>query len=310
VTTFNPSDRFKPIVPDDGGRAGTPKIVRSHSWHRGKLGELLPLIPGPFHRVPFEIGGKTNHGYDVITTNEGTPLSIVSKGYSLIDHCSVTDSIQHALQTNGIDLDNCHAELYLGFLGSRFAFKVIADGLTWDPGDGKPIAATIAGLNSVDRTATFRLAIGFYRYICSNGIGWGLGRVRIVRAHKSGQIDQEDVNQGIATGLQSLDKISKTFRLLVDTGVDPQSKSLLTTLVEERWGKSKAQLLSGAWQTGNYGNTPISGINVPCTSMWDILNSLTWVASGQRTLTRQETMMQDCNDIIDNALSRLGIASN
>ena len=295
---FNPSARFSSFAIAARPNRVREKSSRLHKWYRGNLNETLPFVPRPFQRIPFENKGKTNDTLDVITTNEGLPIAVVSKAYSLVDHCVVADSIVRALRDYGIDLEDCEAEVYVGHLGAWFSFRVVANELKWDPGDGYPIAAKIAGMNSVDRTTPFRLAIGFFRYVCSNGIGWGLGRVHIVRIHKSNQVNQEDVRQAISRGVDSLESITKEFHRLIEIELSPSVTDLLSRGIQEKWGKTAARLLQRGWTTGKYRDIHIPGINVPCKNLWDIMNSLTWVASGQRVLSRQDRMSRDCEDII------------
>ncbi len=45
--------------------------------------------------------------------------------------------------------------------------------MIYNPGDRKPIATRIEMVNSMDRTLPFRLTIGYFRFVCANGLVWG-----------------------------------------------------------------------------------------------------------------------------------------
>ncbi len=304
---FNPAERFNPHTMGDVLEIAQRKSKRDHKWYRGLFSEMYDLIPGSFARRPFKFNGEENKYYDVIFNDEGTPISIVSKSYSLIDHRKVVDSVKKSLLKNNIELEKCIAEMYLGDLGAKFGFRVLINDRIWDPGDGKHITARIEGVNSVDRTTPFRLAVGFYRRVCGNGNAWGTGRINIIRVHRSGQINQEEVEQVIERGINSLDEIVKDFKKMNRTPIPTHFPPIVAKLIRKKWGKKLSHSFEQVWDDGIYNGIRVPGINVPCKNLWDIYNSMSWVASGQRAFSRQTSMLRDCNEILIRAFEEAQI---
>ena len=63
--------------------------------HKGNLTEISDAIPF-FEKKPFKIDGAENKNLDVVinTSDNGTPVAIVSKSYSLVQHLSIFNTTQ------------------------------------------------------------------------------------------------------------------------------------------------------------------------------------------------------------------------
>ena len=103
-----------------------------------------------------------------------------------------------------------------------------------------------------------------------------------------------------------MEDFGKLNRVEIKNGL----RDVLETLIEKKWGQKKVELLVDAWRNGYYEDARIPGINVPCENLWDIMNSMSWVASGQRILSKQEKMLADCDEILRQAMRKAKVYLN
>jgi len=135
---------------------------------RSRLNERLDTIV----RLPFR-GDETL-----------IPVGVVSKDYVLMPHHAVLDIPTEALKAAEIAPENVRAELTITEYGERMALSLyLPDKYSIDPGDGEVMALRLECFNSVDGSSRFRVLMGWFRFVCSNGLIIGVTRADVRRRH-------------------------------------------------------------------------------------------------------------------------------
>ena len=134
--------------------------------------EISPSTIPNFGRENFEgDNGAFNKYLDVIYNETcGTPITTVSKGYSLIQHRTALAATIEALAQMGYSEKADDCELTMTELGERMWLRIRFPEFSFDPGDGYNMNLELSLFNSVDGTMTFGFEVGWYRVICKNGL--------------------------------------------------------------------------------------------------------------------------------------------
>jgi hypothetical protein len=135
--------------------------------------------------------------------NTVIPIGVVSKDYALVPHTVILDKVSEALDATKIALSDVKAELKITEYGERMALSVyLPDQYRFDPGDGNPMTLRLECLNSVDGSTRFRALMGWFRFVCSNGLIVGVTRSDMRRRHV-GDLHIEDIDAVLASGLNA-----------------------------------------------------------------------------------------------------------
>ena len=165
------------------------------SFHAGSLSEIRQHIP-TFERRGFGLiqpdneSSRLNKRLDTIVRvpfgDDTTfiPIGVVSKDYVLVPHQAVLDIATRALKAVNIAPDKVHAELTITEYGERMALSLyLPEKYSFDPGDGHPMALRLECFNSVDGSSRFRVLMGWFRFVCSNGLIIGVTHADVRRRH-------------------------------------------------------------------------------------------------------------------------------
>ena len=112
------------------------------------------------------------------------PIGTVSKEYRLVPHIQVFDTALKALEENNIDPSQTKAEVLLTEYGERMHLSIYLPHLyDFDPGDGHPMAMRLECFNSVEGSTRFKTFIGWFRFVCMNGLIIGVTTARFQHRH-------------------------------------------------------------------------------------------------------------------------------
>jgi hypothetical protein len=291
-------------------RSAGRRTRHSHVWHRGSLGELRQHVPGPFTLAPFRHGDKTNPLLQVVCNADGLPLGVVSSSYALLDHGDLVDSLVHSLDQCGLDTTEYPAEMYVGDGGASFGLRLVFSDLVYDPGDGHPVAGRVELLNSVNRTLPFRLIMGFFRFVCSNGLVVGESVTNLLEIHRKGRVDVPRLREVVAESMRRLQEGSAIFRTMHRTVIPDGFSARLLAAVTGAWGEREAQAVQVALVGGTYQGVQVPGMIAPVETLWGVYNALTWIAGRSRDLVRQVTMGGTAHRIMEETIKIYGIKLN
>lgn len=147
----------------------------------GEMDAVVSRLPA-FSRQGLAVAGGTENPFlDVITrqvpTEDNVPdmaVGVVSKRYRLLPHAEIAGELRSALIANKIDPEEVRAEAQLSAFGARMAlFLQLPRRFDFDPGDGFPMALRFLCFNSVDGSSRLRVLLGWYRFVCANGMAVG-----------------------------------------------------------------------------------------------------------------------------------------
>jgi hypothetical protein len=140
------------------------------------------------------------------------PIGVVSKEYVLVPHADVLDVAIQALKKADIASDSVKAQLTLSQYGERMSFGVCLPGnYSYDPGDGNPLALRLECFNSVDGSTRFRALMGWFRFVCRNGLILGVTSHDLRRRHV-GDLALDDLGDVLASGIQESEREKENFK--------------------------------------------------------------------------------------------------
>jgi hypothetical protein len=282
------------------------------AFHKGSLADVRAHIPD-FERRSFSLeqpGGERtclNARFDTIVRRpfqgDGNfiPVGVVSKDYTLAPHKSALNIVERSLASVSVDPDDVQAEIEITEYGERIHLSLyLPEKFIFDPGDGHPMALRLECFNSVDGSTRFRALMGWFRFVCSNGLVIGVTRSDLRRRHV-GEPHIEEVEKVLSRGLEEAEtekgnferwrKVPITFDKLVPW-IDKDLKA--------GWGfKAAARAYhiacfgSDAEVVGPYkGNEPttipmesvkrVPGTPERCDNLFDLSQILVWLAKERR----------------------------
>lgn len=240
------------------------------------------------------------HGMDAV------PVGIASKDYALIQHTDVLAAARASLENAGIDLADVTCHLQLTEYGERMALGIILpESYAFAASDGYPLSLRLECINSVEGSTRFRAMMGWYRFVCSNGLVIGSTRSELHRRHSGGSHVHE-MQQILISGIKEAMREKALFSIWQSKTVTMEMMTpWLTDVVRKTWGlKAAARVyhiaISGhdAVIQGPYkGKTPLTllvrpGAVVPgsvqlCRTLYDLAQILAWLAKDRKDVQEQ-----------------------
>lgn len=315
----------------DGDRR--PKWFNSPvAFHEGSLKEIRAHLPS-FERRCFGVtqaGGeqtRLNERLDTIVRlpfhedKTVIPVGVVSKDYALVPHTTVLDVAIQALDAVKIAPSDVKAELKITEYGERMALSLyLPDKYRFDPGDGHPMALRLECLNSVDGSTRFRALMGWFRFVCSNGLIIGVTRSDMRRRHV-GNFQIQDIGKVLTSGVEESETEKKNFEKWRKT---PITMKRLAPWAEyplrKGWGFKAATRAfhiarTGADVdiTGQYkGSTPttiavqetkpVPGAPKESRNLYDVSQILAWLAKERRDIQEQLEWREGIPGLMDSLL--------
>jgi len=286
------------------------------TYHEGPIAELSQKLP-TFERRGFGLAmtdpqfARLNQRLDTVVRQPSpddacrVPVGIVSKSYQLLQHTEVLDFACAVLGKANLPLDQVQAELRLTEYGERMELSLrLPEQYAFDPGDGHPMALRLECWNSVDGSTRFRVLMGWFRLVCSNGLIIGVTHSDY-RRHV-GDFQLADIGTVLTSGLQAAETDKARFTAWRATGVTPeQIKPWVERDVYKTWGFKAAARAYHIANTGhdvsiagNYAKQTPTTIDVstagavPGTpgqsrNLYDLSQILAWLAKERRDVQEQ-----------------------
>jgi len=287
------------------------------SFYAGPLSDIGCHIPY-FERRTFSLGQpggeltRLNERLDTIVRKPTiddpnfVPVAVVSKEYVLIPHMEVLNVATKAVGVINIPLTDVFAELTITEYGERMALSLyLPEEYSFDPGDGHSMTLRLECFNSVDGSTRFRALMGWFRFVCSNGLIIGVTRSDVRRRH-IGEIGLADIEAVLICGLEESKKEKSNLEQWLKRVVTyKQFTSWIKEDLRKCWGFKAAARTWHISQTGYDAevvgpykvNTPISipmrqTKRVPGTPegvrhLYDVSQILAWLAKERRDVQEQ-----------------------
>jgi len=286
--------------------------------HAGSLKEMSQYIP-KFDRSPF----SGNKYLDVINRHpkdeHATPVSVgvVSKHYQLVQHTQVYDKALKAIESADINIADVSAQMSLTEYGERMALIIeLPDSMQIDPGDGKKMSLNLCFFNSVDGSSSFRVLLGWFRFVCSNGMVVGSASTDYRKRHNH-NLHLEDVDRLLKDGMHYAEIERNQFKQWIHQSVTAeQITQWANGPIATKWGVKAATRAFHIATKGcdakllkfspkappsekkiELGDT-VPGSDTPSTNMFAASQVLTWLASQRRDIEDQLCWQGDIPDLM------------
>ena len=318
---------WQTVTPPDRNQ---PKWFNSPvTFHEGTLKDIGVYIPS-FERRPFSLTQPGNER-TLMNTRLDTivrkpfgddqnfvPVGVVSKEYALVPHMAVLDVAMEAFDEVKIAPEKVKAKMAITEYGERMALSLyLPENFSFDPGDSHPMAMRLECFNSVDGSTRFRALMGWFRFVCSNGLVIGVTRSDVRRRHV-GDLGLNDVAAVLASGINESAKEKKNFEQWRNKAIT--SKGLAPWIDKELkngWGFKAAARLYHICRTGHDAeiigpykdNSPttipvkkskeVPGTPSECRNLYDVSQSLAWLAKERRDVQEQLAWREGIHDLLD-----------
>jgi hypothetical protein len=285
--------------------------------HVGSIADIRACIPS-FERRPFTLSDaispylRDNPRLDTVVRlphNEdpdSIPVGVVGKDYALVQHTAVFDQATKALDVAGINAAAVRAELRLTELGERMSLAFfLPDTYAFDPGDHFPMEMRLECLNSVDGSTRFRVETGWFRLVCSNGLGFRITRAEADRRHV-GQLPIDHISRVLGQGLHEVQRERDNLERWMECELDLEEIGAWADgEVRRRWGfKAAARAFHIARSgrdveiIGPYARQQPTTIEISegeyvpgapgeSANLFDVAQVLAWLAKERRDLQEQ-----------------------
>jgi hypothetical protein len=268
------------------------------------LDQIEQLLP-----VFVRSGLGKNRFLDLIVREGGQeplPVATVSKRYTLVQHADATNAVTAEIRRHRIDPAGVPAHLLISEYGSRIALRAtLPDEYSFTPPDGHKTALAFECFNSVDRSVPLMAAVGWFRFVCSNGLVVGTASAKVRQRHlpplNIGEI-AEVLTEGLAVAIHE----RKAFAKWSGTRVAHRALvSWVDGTVAEAWGPYAAARVYAIATTGEDGTpervfrtvaphersliktTPVPGAKASCDDAYGIAQVLAWIAAQRNNVAER-----------------------
>ncbi len=234
----------------------------------------------------------------VTVTERQIPVGVVSNTYNLAQHADVVEMCFEGLQAHQIDPSALRCEVGLTPLGEWMNFRAyFPDRFSYNPGDGNKLALRLECFNSVDGSSRLVILLGWFRFICANGLIVGETKADLRDIHDANldlKVIPEIISKGLAKVKADLERLRRWERSLVEL---PKFEGWVDDHLAGQWGKKAACRtlhicrsgadveLTDPFAGGKPSEKPIKllndvpGASKPAKNLYDVCQALSWVAT-------------------------------
>jgi len=282
-------------------------------WHGERVAAInttLDMVPGVLPVFERRAFGR-NQFRDVIVRNstagdEPLPVATVSKKYVLVQHADVIRAVAAEVTKANIDASTVPARLLISGYGTRIALRAtLPRKYAVTPPDGHAMALTFECFNSVDKTVPLFAAVGWFRFVCSNGLIVGTPSARVRQRHLPPLII-EDISAVLGEGVASAVQDPKSFDAWTRTKIhDKKLQEWVDGPVADAWGALAAARVHAIATSGCDGTpvrrtmnapphrwtltdgVPVPGTNAPCQDGYAVAQVLAWIAARRNDVAQR-----------------------
>ena len=252
-------------------------------------------------------------------TEQPIPIGVVSNTYCLAQHGKVVEMCIQGLREHGIDPKVLKCEVGLTSLGEWMNFRAyFPESYSYTPKDGKKLSLRLECFNSVDGSSRLVIMLGWFRFVCSNGLIIGETKAELRDVH------DEHLNLGvipgiIANGLAKVRSDLERLRQWETTPFDlPGLEGWIDAHLAEKWGKKAACRtlhicrggtdveISDPFAGGKASEKPVKilepvpGAPNPSRNLYDVCQALSWLATTRNSAEERLEWQSQIPKLIDN----------
>jgi hypothetical protein len=302
--------------------------------HSGSLDEIAQVLPR-FERRPFRLGSQAgesspglkasgeNKFWDLIVRVPAsadeleTPVGVVSKRYRLVQHYDLFEKAREAVENAQIDLEEVNAIIALSAYGSRMMLSfILPDRFGYAPVDGQDLALRFVCINSVDGTCKLTVMMGWFSFVCKNGLIVGTSRLSQRLIHNE-FLELPNLPKVLKAGIRLAEKEKSAYDEWIQTPVsDGQLISWIDGPLCKNWGvlaAARTFLICKCGQDGRFATPfeegsphekrmkltiPVPGAPKKATNAYSVCQALAWVAKERRDLQEQVDGMRQIPELM------------
>lgn len=278
------------------------------------VGDIAVRLPA-FDRAPLD-GNVYKH---VIRQRDGSvAVGVVSSRYDLIQHGEVVAQCVEAAAAASIDARSLPARLTLTQYGTRMALRItLPRQYALEPPDGHALALTFECFNSVDGSVPLYALVGWFRFVCANGLAVGTTTARYRRKHVPSARERSFAGV-LAAGIQEAAAERDAFVGWSKVKIRPDAiERWLDGPVAKAWGPLAAARAFHIVTTGRDG-TPrglarhvppharplipaghVPGTSVPCDDKFAVAQVLSWIASRRNSVAERDAWRAQIGGLVE-----------
>ena len=173
------------------------------------------------------------------------------KRYVLVQHASVIAALENALRAEDVEPPDLRCRLTLSESGARMRIRVeLPERFAFSAPDGHAMALTFECFNSVDRTVPLFALLGWFRFVCSNGLVVGTTHASLRHHHRPPlRIDALEpvLSAGLAAAACDRERLTESTRSCVS---DDGLRRWVDGPVAHAWGTFAAARVHWIATTG------------------------------------------------------------
>lgn len=299
--------------------------ARDVSYYRGPWTRLKAMIPG-FELAPFRLAEDAPENQHlrmvvrqpVSRTEQPIPIGTVSPSYSLAPHGAVAELCYEGLVRCGVERDEVRPELGLSELGEWMNLRLILpERFSMKEGTGEETALRLECFNSVDGSSRLVIVFGWLRFVCANGLIIGETMIEIRERH-DGSLALDEIPKRIEAAFRKADEDRETRLGLQRLSVhDDALVKWVDGPVSKAWGKKAAARVLHICRTGRDAElddpfapgeasekplralSPVAGSAIPAKSAFDVMQAMSFVATGRRDAIEQQKMLRELDRLLN-----------
>ena len=263
----------------------------------------------------------------VTVTEHPIPVGVVSNTYKLAQHEDVVLKCLKALRDNNIDPNVLRCEVGLTPLGEWMNFRAyFPDEYSFEAIDGQKLDLRLECFNSVDGSSRLVILLGWFRFVCANGLIIGETKAALRDIHDE-NLNLEVIPKIISKGLAKVNADRKRLKDWEKYSVElPKIESWVDNHLAEKWGKKAACRTLHICRTGAdaeitnpfAGGKPserqtnrlqdVPGAAHPAENLYDVSQALSWLATQRNSADERLEWQGDITKLIENLRQHLKAA--
>lgn len=297
---------------------------RNVKYISGKWDAIQQQIPD-FELVKFESPCKStaNPFYKQVMrlpiqqTEVPMPIGLVSNSYTLAKHKTVALMCIEAINKSFNSAIELKCELGLSELSEWMNFRVyFPKEYDHDPGDGKKMALRLECYNSVDGSSRLQIMLGWFRYICSNGlvIGETVATLNDIHNHS---MDLVKIPEMIKSAINKVELEKNRLKSWHTKSLTAKSlNEWVDNKLLNKWGTLAATRVYHICQSGQdvefaekfVAGLPtekkvnhvseVPGSAIPAKTLYDVSQALSWVATNRKNAEQKTEWQKDILELI------------
>lgn len=303
--------------------------ARNVNYWGGKWEHLQKLIPTfaleNFKAFPDTMSNpylKTVVRQPVTALEMKVPVGVVSHSYSLAQHKNVAEKCFEGLIDKTMlfsnSMDDFDCEVGITDLGEWMNLRIyFPESYDHMPADGEKIRLRLECMNSVDGSSRLVILLGWFRFVCSNGLVIGETKKEIRAIHNE-KLNLEEIPKAIKDAMELVDKDIARLRnweskMVTEEGLEKWVNTPLT----KKWGKKAACRVFHICTSGydiEFEDpfapgeatekpvkklAPVPGSPPKATNLYDVSQAMSWVATSRNNTEERLDWQASIPDIIN-----------